>query len=660
MDFKPDFPFSPKGDQPKAIRKLTKGIEEGMKHQTLLGVTGSGKTFTVANVINNVNKPTLVISHNKTLAAQLYSEFKSLFPENAVEYFVSYYDYYQPESYVPSKDLYIEKDASINEKIERLRQRAINALMTRRDVIIVASVSCIYGLGSPKEYEKATFKVRKGQEIKRDHLLKKLVDLHYERNAMELSLGTFRVRGDMVEIGGAQDHVIRIEFFGDEIDKITEVDPLTGDRVEEREETLIFPAEPYMISESKMDRALQEIRDDLEQRIEYFKEQDKMLEAHRIEQRTKYDLEMIEEFGHCKGIENYSRYFDGRAPGEPPHTLLDFFPQDFLTIIDESHRTVPQIRGMYRGDRSRKENLVKHGFRLPAALDNRPLQFEEFNERVDQVIFMSATPAEYEREVSEQIVEQIVRPTGLVDPVIEVRPTKNQVDDLIGEINERAKRDERTLVTTLTKRMAEDLSEYLKEMGIKSHYLHGDLDTVDRAHLLEDLRKGKYDVIVGINLLREGLDLPEVSLVAILNADKEGFLRSRRSLIQIGGRAARNTAGKILLYADGETQAMKEAIEETNRRREIQREYNKKHDIEPETVQKDIKPLLVHPEEEVTEETEPDQFSPDELRSKIDAFKQKMWKAAEDLQFMKAQKLKEKIKEFQEELKRRQEAKVME
>lgn len=652
MDFKPDFPFTPKGDQPKAIRKLTQGIRDGLKYQTLLGVTGSGKTFTIANVIKNINRPTLVISHNKTLAAQLYSEFKSLFPENAVEYFVSYYDYYQPESYVPAKDLYIEKDASINEKIDRLRQRAINALMTRNDVIIVASVSCIYGLGSPSEYEKATFKVKEGQNIKRKELLRNLVNLHYERNSMDLSLGTFRVRGDLVEVCGAQEHITRIEFFGDQIDKITEVDPLTGNRVEEREETLIFPAEPYMVSDDKIENALAAIRSDLEERIAYFREQGKELEAHRIEQRTKYDLEMIEEFGHCKGIENYSRYFDGRKPGEPPHTLLDFFPEKFLTVIDESHRTIPQIRGMFRGDRSRKEKLVEHGFRLPSALDNRPLRFPEFKQRIDQVIFMSATPAEYERDISAQVVEQIVRPTWLVDPVIEVRPTEHQIDDLINEINKRTKRGERTLVTTLTKRMAEDLSEYLKEMGVKSHYLHSDLDTVERAHILEDLRKGTYDVVVGINLLREGLDLPEVSLVAILDADKEGFLRSRRSLIQIGGRAARNTAGKILLYADKKTDAMKQAIEETKRRREIQVEYNKTHDVQPKSVEKEIRPMLVHPEEEVSEEVDPSQYSSSELQSKIKAFKEKMWKAAEDLEFVKAQKYKEKIQELQNELKK--------
>ncbi len=652
MDFRPEFPFTPKGHQPKAIEKLTRGLEQNWEYQTLLGVTGSGKTFTIANVINNVNRPTLVISHNKTLAAQLYSEFKSLFPENAVEYFVSYYDYYQPESYVPARDLYIEKDASINEKIDRLRQRAINALMTRRDAIIVASVSCIYGLGSPREYEKATFKVKRTQEIKQDHLLKKLVDLHYDRNDMALSLGTFRVRGDLVEICGAQDHVTRIEFFGDTIDRITEVDPLTGNRVEEREETLIFPAEPYMVAEDKVKTALQEIRKDLQEQISYFKEQEKMLEAHRIEQRTKYDLEMIEEFGHCKGIENYSRYFDGRAPGEPPHTLLDFFPDDFLTVIDESHRTVPQIKGMYRGDRSRKETLVEHGFRLPSALDNRPLRFEEFKGKVKQIIFMSATPAEYERTISDQIVEQIVRPTGLVDPIVEVRPTKHQVDDLINEIRKRTAREERTLVTTLTKRMAEDLSEYLREMGIKSHYLHGDHDTIERTHFLEKLRKGTYDAIVGINLLREGLDLPEVSLVAILDADKEGFLRSRKSLIQIGGRAARNTAGKIILYADKQTTAMKKAIEEMDRRREIQVEYNRKHDIQPKTIEKEIKPMLIYPEE-VSDEVDVDHVSPSELRAEIEGLKEEMWKAAEELEFTKAQRYKERIEDLHEALRKK-------
>ncbi|MDZ7338918.1 MAG: excinuclease ABC subunit UvrB [candidate division KSB1 bacterium] len=586
--------LEPKGDQPRAIAELTEGILRGQRFQTLLGVTGSGKTFTMAHVIANVNRPTLVISHNKTLAAQLYGEFKGFFPNNAVEYFISYYDYYQPEAYVPQTDTYIEKDTSINEEIDRLRLKATSSLLSRRDVIIVASVSCIYGLGSPEDWQALLVFIERGQHIERDELLSRLVDIHYTRNDIAFGRGTFRVRGDVVELIPAyEEDALRIEMFGDEIEAIYSVDVLTGEVKAELERTAIYPAKHYVTTYPKLEQAIKSIEAELEERLAYFRAHNKLLEAQRLEMRTRYDLEMLRELGYCSGIENYSRHLSGRAPGERPYTLLDYFPKDFLLFIDESHVTIPQIQGMYHGDRSRKETLVEYGFRLPSALDNRPLRFDEFESLINQAVFVSATPADYELEKCQGVVvEQIIRPTGLVDPEIVVKPVKGQIDDLVKEIRERVARNERTLVTTLTKRMAEDLTDYLAGLGIRVRYLHSEIDALERVEILRDLRLAEFDVLVGINLLREGLDLPEVSLIAVLDADKEGFLRSERSLIQVAGRAARNVAGKVIFYADQITSSMQRAIEETNRRRIIQQKYNEEHGITPTTIYKSVEDVL--------------------------------------------------------------------
>ena len=586
--------YTPQGDQPVAIEELVAGIKEGKKMQTLLGATGTGKTFTVSNVIQQINKPTLVIAHNKTLAGQLYSEFKEFFPNNAVEYFVSYYDYYQPEAYVPSTDTFIEKDASINDEIDKLRHSATSSLFERKDVIIIASVSCIYGLGSPEEYREMVVSLRTGMEIDRNTLLHKLVDIQYERNDIAFQRGTFRVRGDVVEIFPASrdEHCVRVEFFGDEIDRIREVDALTGEITGEREHIAIFPASHFVTREEKMRVAIQNIETELEERLVELRADEKLLEAQRLEQRTRYDLEMMREMGFCSGIENYSRHLTLRPAGATPYTLIDYFPEDFLLVVDESHVTLSQIRGMFNGDQARKQVLVDHGFRLPSAKDNRPLRFDEFEKKVHQSIFVSATPGPYELEHTPEMVEQIIRPTGLLDPTIEVRPIEGQIDDLIGEIQERVKKDERVLITTLTKKMSEDLTDYLKDIGIKVQYLHSEVKTLERIEIIRELRMGKYDVLVGINLLREGLDIPEVSLVTILDADKEGFLRSERSLIQTMGRAARNANGHVIMYADRITNSMELAISETTRRREIQESYNKKHGITPQTIQKDIRDAI--------------------------------------------------------------------
>lgn len=583
--------YSPQGDQPAAIKELIAGVESEKRYQTLLGATGTGKTFTVSNVIKEINKPTLVIAHNKTLAGQLYSEFKEFFPDNAVGYFVSYYDYYQPEAYVPSTDTYIEKDASINDEIDKLRHSATSALFERQDVIIIASVSCIFGLGSPEEYREMVVSLRTGMEIDRNKLLHKLVDIQYERNDIDFHRGTFRVRGDVVEIFPASrdEHCVRVEFFGDEIDRIREVNALTGEITAERDHIAIFPASHFVTREEKMKVAIENIEKELEEWLVVLRKEDKLLEAQRLEQRTRYDLEMMREMGFCSGIENYSRHLTLKPPGATPYTLIDYFPEDFLLVIDESHVTLPQIRGMYNGDQARKQVLVDHGFRMPSAKDNRPLRFEEFEEKVNQAIFVSATPGPFELEHTPEMVEQIIRPTGLLDPNIEVRPIEGQIDDLIGEIHERIKRNERVLVTTLTKKMSEDLTDYLKEIGIKVQYLHSEVKTLDRIEIIRELRMGKYDVLVGINLLREGLDIPEVSLVTILDADKEGFLRSERSLIQTIGRAARNSNGHVIMYADRMTNSMELAISETKRRREIQEQYNIKHNITPQTIQKEVR-----------------------------------------------------------------------
>lgn len=586
--------YSPQGDQPEAIRQIVEGINKGKKHQTLLGATGTGKTFTVSNVIKEVNKPTLVIAHNKTLAGQLYSEFKEFFPNNAVEYFVSYYDYFQPEAYVPSTDTFIEKDSSINDEIDKLRHSATSSLFERKDVIIIASVSCLYGLGSPEEYREMVVSLRTGMEMERNALLHRLVDIQYERNDIAFQRGTFRVRGDVVEIFPASrdEHCIRVEFFGDEIDRIREVDALTGEIIGERDHIAIFPASHFVTREEKMRVAIENIEKELEERLKELREDEKLLEAQRLEQRTRYDLEMMREMGFCSGVENYSRHLTLRAAGSTPYTLLDYFPEDFLLVVDESHVTLPQVRGMFNGDQARKQVLVDHGFRLPSALDNRPLRFEEFEQKVHQAVFVSATPGPYELEHTPEMVQQIIRPTGLLDPNIDVRPIEGQIDDLIGEIQERINKNERVLVTTLTKKMSEDLTDYLKEIGIKVQYLHSEVKTLERIEIIRDLRLGKYDVLVGINLLREGLDIPEVSLVTILDADKEGFLRSERSLIQTIGRAARNANGQVIMYADRMTNSMELAISETKRRRAIQEKYNEEHGIVPQTIQKDIRDAI--------------------------------------------------------------------
>jgi len=644
--------YRPRGDQPQAIEELAAGIKRGCGHQVLLGVTGSGKTFTMANVVARVQRPTLVLAPNKTLAAQLYGEFKELFPGNAVEYFVSYYDYYQPEAYVPTTDTYIEKDSSINEEIDKLRHSATRSLLSRRDVLIVASVSCIYGLGSPEAYYGMLVRLEEGMEVERDKLLKRLVEIQYSRNDVDFHRGTFRVRGDTVEVFPAYEEkrALRIEFFGDEIEAITEIDPIRGRVIDRIGRTAIFPASHYVATRPTLDRAIREIQEELRERIQYFRQSNMRLEEQRIEQRTLFDIEMMEEMGYCQGIENYSRFLDGRKPGEPPATLLDYFPEDALLFIDESHVTVSQVGAMYRGDRSRKETLVKYGFRLPSALDNRPLTFEEFEAKGMQTVYVSATPADYELEKARGVVvEQIVRPTGLVDPPIEVRPAGEQVDDLIHEIGITVKRGERVLVTTLTKRMAEDLTGYLEELGIRVRYLHSDIDTVQRMEIIRDLRKGIFDVLVGINLLREGLDIPEVSLVAILDADKEGFLRSERSLVQTCGRAARNVAGHVIMYADTVTRSMKACIDETSRRRKAQLAYNEENGITPETVKKSFRTILEDIAEKdyvelpLAAEEEAEYYTPGEIRKKIGRLKEQMLKAAGDLEFEKAAELRDKM-----------------
>ncbi|MEW5762350.1 MAG: excinuclease ABC subunit UvrB [Bacillota bacterium] len=649
--FKIRSPFEPKGDQPKAIAQLGAGLEKGYRHQTLLGVTGSGKTFTMAHVIANARRPTLVIAPNKTLAAQLCAEFKEFFPENAVEYFVSYYDYYQPEAYIPETDTYIEKDAMINDEIDKLRHAATAALLERRDVIIVASVSCIYGLGDPEEYRTLVVSLRRGSLYDRDAVIRKLVAVQYERNDVNFARGRFRVRGDVLEVfpAGWAERAIRVEFFGDEVERILEFDALTGEVLGERYQVSIFPASHYATSRPRLERAIASIEAELKERLAELRAAGKLLEAQRLEQRTNYDLEMLREMGYCKGIENYSRHITGRAPGEPPYTLLDYFPDDFLVFIDESHITVPQLGGMYEGDRSRKESLVEYGFRLPSAFDNRPLKFEEFMARVHQVIYVSATPGPYELEHSAQVVEQIVRPTGLVDPPMVVRPTRGQIEDLLGEIRVRTARGERVLVTTLTKRMAEDLADYLREMGVRVRYLHAEIGTLERMEILRDLRLGVFDVLVGINLLREGLDLPEVSLVAILDADKEGYLRSERSLIQTAGRAARNVNGQVILYADTITGSMRRAIEESERRRRLQMAYNQEHGITPETVQKAVRGVI---EATRAAETGPEyrvsgkKLSRRELTRLVARLEKDMKAAARQLEFERAAELRDALIEL--------------
>ncbi|MGG1676442.1 excinuclease ABC subunit UvrB [Neobacillus sp. NRS-1170] len=648
--------YSPQGDQPEAIRQLVEGIKNNKRHQTLLGATGTGKTFTVSNVIKEVNKPTLVIAHNKTLAGQLYSEFKEFFPNNAVEYFVSYYDYYQPEAYVPQTDTFIEKDASINDEIDKLRHSATSSLFERKDVIIIASVSCIYGLGSPEEYREMVLSLRTGMEIERNQLLHRLVDIQYERNDIDFKRGTFRVRGDVVEIFpvSRDEHCMRVEFFGDEIDRIREVDALTGEIIGERDHVAIFPASHFVTREEKMRVAIENIEKELEVRLEELREDNKLLEAQRIEQRTRYDLEMMREMGFCSGIENYSRHLTLRPAGSTPYTLLDYFPDDFLIVIDESHVTLPQVRGMFNGDKARKQVLVDHGFRLPSALDNRPLTFDEFEKHVHNAIFVSATPGPYELEHTPEMIEQIIRPTGLLDPTIDVRPIEGQIDDLIGEIQDRVKKNERVLVTTLTKKMSEDLTDYLKEIGIKVQYLHSEVKTLERIEIIRELRLGKYDVLVGINLLREGLDIPEVSLVTILDADKEGFLRSERSLIQTIGRAARNASGHVIMYADRMTNSMELAISETKRRRAIQEEYNLKHGITPKTIQKAIRDVIraTHAAEEQEEYTPAASFSKmnKKEREKLIATMEKEMKAeAKALNFERAAELRDLLLELKAE-----------
>ena len=649
-------PYKPTGDQPQAIEQLVKGFKEGNQCQTLLGVTGSGKTFTMANVIERLQKPTLVIAHNKTLAAQLYGEFKEMFPDNAVEYFVSYYDYYQPEAYVPSSDTYIAKDSAINDEIDKLRHSATAALSERRDVIIVASVSCIYGLGSPIDYQEMVISLRPGMIKDRDEVIAKLIEIQYDRNDMDFKRGTFRVRGDVLEIFPAisEDYAIRAEFFGDEIERITEIDLLTGEIKSELSHVAIFPASHYVVSKESIDRATKAIEEELEEQVRYFKSEDKLLEAQRIAERTNFDIEMMRETGFCSGIENYSRHLTGLKPGEAPHTLIDYFPDDFIIMIDESHKTIPQIGGMYAGDRSRKKTLVDYGFRLPSALDNRPLNFEEFESKVNQMLFVSATPGEYEERNELLRAEQVIRPTGLLDPEVEVRPVEGQIDDLVGEVNKEIAKKNKVLITTLTKRMAEDLTDYMRELGIRVKYLHSDIDTLERTEIIRDMRMDVFDVLVGINLLREGLDIPEITLVAILDADKEGFLRSETSLIQTIGRAARNAEGHVIMYADTMTDSMKAAIEETKRRRQVQMEYNEKHGITPKTIHKSVRDLISISKkvssEEMKLEKDPESMSEKELQAAIKDINKKMKKAAAELNFEVAAELRDQLIEFKKKL----------
>ncbi len=656
MEFRLHSEYKPTGDQPQAIRELVDGFRQGNQFETLLGVTGSGKTFTMANVIQALNKPTLIIAHNKTLAGQLYGEFKEFFPENAVEYFVSYYDYYQPEAYVPSSDTYIAKDSAINEEIDKLRLSATASLTERRDVIVVASVSCIYGLGSPEEFQGMSVSLRPGMTKDRDQVLRELVDIQYNRNDMDLQRGCFRVHGDVVEVCPAQggDYFIRIEFFGDEIDRICEIEPLSGKIHATLNHIIIYPASHYVVSMEKIKAACENIEKEMEERVRYFKGEDKLIEAQRIAERTNFDVEMMRETGFCSGIENYSRHLNFMPPGAPPMTLLDFFPDDFLIIVDESHMTIPQIRGMYAGDRSRKQTLVDYGFRLPSALDNRPLNFEEFETHIDQMMFVSATPSDYEAAHELLRTEQIIRPTGLLDPEVDVRPVEGQIDDLIGEVNKEVAKHNKILITTLTKRMAEDLTDYMKEVGIRVKYLHSDIDTLERAEIIRDMRLDVFDVLVGINLLREGLDIPEISLVAILDADKEGFLRSSTSLIQTIGRAARNAEGHVIMYADTITDSMRVALDETNRRREIQMKYNEEHGITPQTIKKAVRDLIsiskVVAKEELRFEKDPESMNRKELEKVIADVQKKMQKAAADLNFEAAAELRDKMIELKQKL----------
>ena len=649
-------PYKPTGDQPQAIAELVKGFKEGNQCQTLLGVTGSGKTFTMANVIQQLQKPTLVIAHNKTLAAQLYGEFKEMFPDNAVEYFVSYYDYYQPEAYVPSSDTYIAKDSSVNEEIDKLRLSATAALIERRDVIVIASVSCIYGLGEPENFEQMMVSLRPGMEKDRDEVLRQLIDIQYDRNDMDFKRGTFRVRGDTVEIVPADrgDTAIRVEFFGDEIDRISEIDMLTGEVKNTLNHIAIFPASHYVVPKERMEKAIRNIEIELEEQVKYFKSEGKLLEAQRIAERTNFDIEMMRETGFCSGIENYSRHLAGLAPGQPPNTLMDYFPDDFIIMIDESHKTVPQIGGMYHGDQSRKRTLVEYGFRLPSALDNRPLSFDEFESKIDQVMFVSATPGKYEEEHELLRAEQVIRPTGLLDPEVEVRPVEGQIDDLIGEVNKEIANKHKILITTLTKRMAEDLTDYMRELGIRVRYLHSDIDTLERTEIVRDMRLDVFDVLVGINLLREGLDIPEITLVAILDADKEGFLRSETSLIQTIGRAARNAEGHVIMYADTITDSMRAALDETQRRREVQMAYNEEHGITPKTIQKAVRDLIAVSKKvaasEVQMEKDPESMSEKELEKLIKELEKQMKKAAADLNFEAAAELRDKLIELKKTL----------
>ena len=655
-EFKLKAPYKPTGDQPQAIADLVKGFKEGNQCQTLLGVTGSGKTFTMANVIQQLQKPTLVIAHNKTLAAQLYGEFKEMFPDNAVEYFVSYYDYYQPEAYVPSSDTYIAKDSSVNEEIDKLRLSATAALIERRDVIVIASVSCIYGLGEPENFEQMMVSLRPGMEKDRDEVLRQLIDIQYDRNDMDFKRGTFRVRGDTVEIVPADrgDTAIRVEFFGDEIDRISEIDMLTGEVKNTLNHIAIFPASHYVVPKERMEKAIRNIEIELEEQVKYFKAEGKLLEAQRIAERTNFDIEMMRETGFCSGIENYSRHLAGLAPGQPPNTLMDYFPDDFIIMIDESHKTVPQIGGMYHGDQSRKRTLVEYGFRLPSALDNRPLSFDEFESKIDQVMFVSATPGKYEEEHELLRAEQVIRPTGLLDPEVEVRPVEGQIDDLIGEVNKEIANKHKILITTLTKRMAEDLTDYMRELGIRVRYLHSDIDTLERTEIVRDMRLDVFDVLVGINLLREGLDIPEITLVAILDADKEGFLRSETSLIQTIGRAARNAEGHVIMYADTITASMRAALDETQRRREVQMAYNEEHGITPKTIQKAVRDLIAVSKKvaasEVQMEKDPESMSEKELEKLIKELEKQMKKAAADLNFEAAAELRDKLIELKKTL----------